>query len=84
MKHKEISDFIVAEINRNLEAIRYTDVESYDKFAAGRIKVLVDLLGILNQCKTPADIRTRISMMQKGNMGASSILEEIETKLGKM
>lgn len=83
MNHKEISDFIIAEVNRNLEVIRYTNNESYDRFAAGRIKVLVDLLGILMNCKNAGEFRTRISMMNKSVVGATSILEEIDGMVAK-
>ncbi len=82
--HKELGNFIVAEINRNLESIRYSGNDNFDKFAAGRIKVLVDLLGVLRNCKTKSDFRDRISMMNKSAMGETSILEEIDAVVSKL
>jgi len=48
---KEIGDYLVKEINRNLENIRWSKDEKYDQFAKEKIKILTELLDVLDECE---------------------------------
>lgn len=51
MELKEIGDYLVKEINRNLENIRWSKDEKYDQFAKEKIKILTELLDVLDECE---------------------------------
>jgi hypothetical protein len=80
---KELGDFIIAEINRNLDIIRQSDIESFDKFAVGKVKALVGLLDILDECQSEGEFKSRIKLMRNSHLGASAVLEEIIAKVDK-
>jgi len=48
---KEIGDYLVKGINRNLENIRWSKDEKYDQFAKEKIKILTELLDVLDECE---------------------------------
>jgi len=72
---KKFGDEIVAEINRNLEAIRWSNSEIHDKYAAGTAKMLVDLLDNIDEVKSEEELRARLEMMRMAANGAVDVLD---------
>ena len=81
MAMEEIGDYIVKEINRSLEIIRWSD-EKYDQFAKEKIKLLVDLLDTLDECEDERAFIARIKFMQKGVQGAMTGIEDLFKEIG--
>jgi hypothetical protein len=80
---KKLGDFIISEINRNLDIIRQSENENYDKFAVGKVKALVDLLDMLDECKSEGEFKSRVKLMSKKHLGATTVLDEIVAKVDK-
>jgi len=82
MAMEEIGDYIVKEINRSLEIIRWSKDEKYDQFAKEKIKLLVDLLDTLDECEDERAFIARIKFMQKGVQGAMTGIEDLFKEIG--
>lgn len=84
MALKEIGDYIVKEINRNLEIIRWSEDEKYDQFAKEKVKLLVELLDVIDECEDERTFTAQVKFHQKGVQGAMTgiedLLKEIEAR----
>ncbi len=82
MTLKDIGDYLVNEINRNLEIIRWSPDEKYDQFAKEKIKMLTDLLDVIDECEDMNSFIRQVKFAQKGIQGAMSGIDDLLSEIG--
>ena len=80
----QIGDYIVKEINRNLEIIRWSRDEKYDQFAKEKIKTLVDLLDVLDEVENERAFIAQVKFFQKGVQGSMTGIEDLLKEIDEM
>ena len=80
----QIGDYIIKEINRNLEIIRWSPDEKYDQFAKEKVKTLVDLLDVLDEVEDERAFLAKVEFFQKGVQGSMTGIEDLLKEIGEM
>jgi len=83
MTMPQIADHIVQEINKNLGTIRTAKSEKYDEFAKEKIKVLVDVLDLVDEVKDDAELAEKVKLLFRGRQGALDGLNDLLQVIGR-
>ena len=83
MNMQEIQLFLEKEINRNLDIIKNAESEKYDQFSKQKIKALVDVLDIMDECVDSTVLAKRIKLLFRGMQGALDGLNDILQVMGE-
>ncbi len=77
MTLQETGDHVVKEINKYVGLIRTAKSEQYDGFAKEKIRVLVEVLDLLDEVKDEAELATQIQQLYKSHTGALDGLRDL-------
>ena len=79
----QIADYVVQEINKNLGIIRSAKSEKYDEFAKEKVKVLVDVLDLIDEVKYDAELAEKVKLVFRGKQGALDGLNDLLQVMGR-
>ena len=79
----QIADYVVQEINKNLGIIRSAKSEKYDEFAKEKVKVLVDVLDLIDEVKDDAELAEKVKLVFRGKQGALDGLNDLLQVMGR-
>ena len=82
MTNQETGDYVVKEINKYLGVIRSAKNEAYDGFAKEKIRVLVEVLDVLDEVQTESELQTRVKALYKAHTGALDGLKDLLQAMG--
>jgi len=74
---------VVKEIERNVAIIQKAKSEKYDKWAKEKVKVLVDVLDRLDECKTLEEVGQHLQLMLRGAQGAVDGINDLLQIIGQ-
>ena len=79
---QEAQDYTVKEINKNLEIIRKAKNEKYDEFAKEKVKALVDVLDLIDECSSENELADGVKLLYRGKQGALDGLNDLLQVMG--
>ncbi|WP_338865833.1 hypothetical protein [Myxococcus stipitatus] len=82
MTNQETGDYVVKEIGKLLERVRSAKSGTYDAFAKAKVRALVDVLDLLAEVKTEAELVSRVQQLYRARTGALDGLRDLLQAMG--
>jgi len=78
---KGIKDFLLQEIEKNIQIIVHSQKEEHDKYAKGKIKVFIDFLDRIDECENVDEFLESAKISRMESKGALVGIEIVISKL---